>query len=66
MYVILMIYLYCFLLLIMQINVEKEKNSCLPFLDASIFCKNGKFEINSDFVKFHHEADELKSTLLKK
>ena len=50
----------------MQINVEKEKNSCLPFLDASIFCENGKFEINSDFVKFHHEADELKSTLLKK
>ena len=39
--------------------VVKEKDGCLPFLDANIFRENGKFAINSDFAKFHHEADGL-------
>ena len=53
-----MIYLYCFLLLIIQINlgsichlnikfsIEKEEDGCLPFLDVNIFRENDKFATN--------------------
>ena len=79
--------------------VEKDKDCCLRFLDANIFCENEKFATNvyrkktfstlytnfksfipepykigliksllfrffswcSDFIKFHHEIDKLKS-----
>ena len=54
--VMLMTYLHCFLLLIMQINlrsichhpnimftIEKEKDGCLPSLDVNIFRENRKF-----------------------
>ena len=82
-------------------SIEKEKDGCLPFLDANIFRENQKFATNfyrrktfsgvytnfkifisetyniksllfrcfslcSDFIKFHHEIDELKSILYKK
>ena len=84
-------------------SIEKEKDSCLPFLDVNIFRENEKFAINvyrkktfsgfytnfkrfipetykfgliksllfrcfslcSDFIKFHHEIDNLKSILYK-
>ena len=84
-------------------SIEKEKDSCLPFLDINIFHENEKFATNvyrkktlsgvytnfksfipetykigliksllfrcfslcSDFIKFHHEIDELKSILYK-
>ena len=73
-------------------SIEKEKDSCLPFLDVNIFRENEKFAITSiekrpavwfirtwliksllfrcfslcsDFVKFHHEIDKLKSILYK-
>ena len=84
-------------------SIEKEKDSCLPFLDVNIFCENEKFATNvyrkktfsgvytnfksfisetykicliksllfrcfslcSDFIKFHHEIDKLKSILYK-
>ena len=83
--------------------IEKEKDSCLPFLDVNIFGENEKFATNvyrkktfsgvytifksfipetykigliksllfrcfslcSDFIKFHHEIDKLKSILNK-
>ena len=55
-----MTYLHCFLLLIMQIikeylsskhpninfSIEREKDSCLPFLDVNIFHENEKFATN--------------------
>ena len=58
--VMLMRYLHCFLLLIMQINLRsmsfkhinkkfsigKEKDGCLPFLDVNIFRGNNKFATN--------------------
>ena len=84
-------------------SIEKEKDSCLPFLDVNIFRENDKFATNvyrkkifsgvytnfksfiletykigltksllfrcfslcSDFIKFHHEIDKLKSILYK-
>ena len=84
-------------------SVEKEKDSCSPFLDVNIFRENKKFATNiytkktfsgvytnfrsfipetykfgliksllfqgfslcSDFIKFHHEIDKLKSILYK-
>ena len=84
-------------------SIEKEKDSCLPFLDINIFRENEKFATNvyrkktfsgvytnfksfipetykigliksllfrcfslcSDFIKFHHEIDKLKSILYK-
>ena len=84
-------------------SIEKEKDSCLPFLDVNIFRENEKFATNvyrkktfsgvytnfksfipetykiglikpllfrrfslcSDFIKFHHEIDKLKSILYK-
>ena len=98
-----MIYLYCFLLLIMQLNLGKEEDGCLPFLDVNIFHENDKFATSvcrkktfsgvytnfksfipetykigliksllfqcfilcSDFIKFHHEIEKLKSILYK-
>ena len=87
----------------LNFSIEKEKDSCLPFLDVNIFRENEKFATNvyrkktfsrvytnfksfipgtykigliksllfrcfsscSDFIKFHHEIDKLKSTLYK-
>ena len=84
-------------------SIEKEKGSCLAFLDVNIFRENEKFATNvyrkktfsgvytnfksfipgtykigliksllfrcfslcSDFIKFHHEIDKLKSILYK-
>ena len=84
-------------------SIEKERDSCLPFLDVNIFRENEKFATNvyrkktfsgvykdfksfipetykigliksllfrcfslrSDFIKFHHEIDKLKSILYK-
>ena len=84
-------------------SIEKEKDSCLPFLDVNIFHENETFATNiyrkkmfsgfytnfksfipetyktgliksllfrcfslcSDFIKFHHEIDKLKSILYK-
>ena len=86
-----------------KISIEKEKDSCLTFLDVNIFCENEKFATNiyrkktfsgvstnlksfipetykiglikpslfrcfnlcSDFIKFHHEIDKMKSILYK-
>ena len=58
----LMTYLHCFLLLIMQINIkeylspkhpiinfsiEEEKDGCLPFLDVNIFVKTRNLQLTS-------------------
>ena len=59
--------------------IEKEEDGRLPFLDTKIFRENDKFVTNvyrkktfrpcvsfcSDFIKFHHEIEKLKSILYK-